>query len=212
MVHNASQPGRPRSSEADRSILEAASDLMIEYGIAGVSIDRVARRAGVTRPTVYRRYSGKTELLIAAIHRAFRYQPEELPEPRDIEEMLRWWAHAIEGPENARTRQLVVRLMFAIRDHPEFVETFHKLSTEPRNAMIRSVLKREKEHGRFPDDTDLEIVRQILTGAVALHLTTHPEGSTVRQAEQHFLAVLRETRFRPRGREPQVRDRPTTDT
>lgn len=174
---------------------------MIADGIDGASIDRVAKRAGVTRPTVYRRYSGKTELLIAAIHWTFRYQPEELPDPRDIEELLLWWAQAIEAPENARIRRLTLRLMPSAHDHPEFTEAFRRLSTEPRNAMVRGVLKREQERGRFPQDTDLEIVRQILAGAVAVHLITHPEGAAVRRAEEFFLAVLAETRFRPHGHE-----------
>lgn len=195
------RPGRPRSSQADEAILEAATDLMIEGGLDGASIDQVAKRAGVTRPTVYRRYSGRTELLIAAIHRTFRYRPEELREPRDIEEMLHWWAHATEAPENARIRRLTLRLMSSAQDHPEFAEAFRRLSVEPRNALIRGVLKREQEHGRFPEDTDLEIVRQILAGAVVVHLTTHPAGTTVRQAEEFLLAVLAETRFRPNGQE-----------
>ena len=174
---------------------------MIEAGLDGASIDQVAKRAGVTRPTVYRRYSGRTELLIAAIHWTFRYQPEELPEPRDIEEMLHWWAQAIEAPENTRIRQLMLRLMPTAQDHPEFTEEFRRLSVEPRNALIRGVLKREQERGRFPHDADLDIVRQILAGAVVVHLTTHPEGTSVRQAEEFLLAVLGETRFRPHGHE-----------
>ena len=195
------RPGRPRSSRADEAILEAASDLMIEGGIDGASIDQIAKRAGVTRPTVYRRYPGRTELLIAAIHWTFRYQPEQIPEPRDIEQMLRWWARAIEAPENARIRRLTLRLMPFAHDDPEFGEAFRRLSVEPRNAHLRGALKREQERGRFPEDTDLEIVRQILAGAVALHLTTHPEGTSVRQAEEYLLAVLAETRFRPHGHE-----------
>lgn len=195
------RPGRPRSPQVDEDILEAAADLMIEGGIEGASIDRVARRAGVSRPTVYRRYSGRTELLIAAIHWAFRYQPEELPEPGGVEEMLRWWARAIEAPENTRIRRLMLRLMPAAQDHPEFAEAFRRLSTEPRNALVRGVLERERERGRFPPDADLEIVRQILAGAVAVHLTTHPRGTTVRRAEEFLLAVLAHTCFLPNGPE-----------
>ncbi|GAB3437720.1 TetR/AcrR family transcriptional regulator [Streptomonospora sediminis] len=193
-------PGRPRSTEADAAILEAAADLLIEEGFDGASIDRVAKRAGISRPTIYRRYTGKTELLIAAIHWIYRYQPEEIPEPRDIEEMLGWWAQAIEAPENARIRAMVLRLMSSARDHPEFDEAFRRFSTEPRNALVRTVLKREKERGRFPEDTDLEVVQTILGGAVATYLTAHPEGGSVPEAERFFLAVLHETRFRPQGR------------
>lgn len=192
-------PGRPRSAEADEAILDAAIDLLIENGIDGTSIEQVARRAGVTRATVYRRYADRTALLVAAIHWCYRYQPEELPEPRDVEQMLSWWAQAIEDPAYARIRRVALRLGSSLHDHPEFRETFRTLSIEPRNAWIHRTLERERDRGRFPPDTDLDIVRQILAGAVATHLTNHPEGSTTREAEEFFLAVLRETRFRPDG-------------
>lgn len=196
-------PGRPRNTEADEAILEAAADLLIESGIDGAGIDRVAKRAGVSRPTVYRRYSDKTELLIAAIHWCFRTQPEELPEPRDIEQMLSWWAYALYAPENARIRKMTLRLAGSRNDHPEFAEVFAKRSSEPRKALVARVLRREQARGRFPADTDLEIVQDILSGAVVVHLTGHPEGSTVQEAENYYLAVLRETRFRREGRAPQ---------
>src|SRR5581483_5570135 len=41
--------GRPRSEEADRAILAAATELLTEHGLAGMSIEEVAARAGVAR-------------------------------------------------------------------------------------------------------------------------------------------------------------------
>src|SRR6266446_4422721 len=39
--------GRPRSEAADRAILRAATDLLAERGLAGMSMEEVAARAGV---------------------------------------------------------------------------------------------------------------------------------------------------------------------
>jgi AcrR family transcriptional regulator len=64
-------PGRPRSPEADAAILAAALDLLLERGIAATSIEQVARRAGVTRATVYRRFPDRTQLLIATVEAAY---------------------------------------------------------------------------------------------------------------------------------------------
>jgi AcrR family transcriptional regulator len=193
------RPGRPRSAEADEAILEATLDLLVERGIEGTSIELVARRAGVTRATIYRRYADKTALLIAAIHSSYPARPDELPEPRDVEEMLSWWAQALGEQMGERGHRLLRRLMTSLYDHPEVEETFTKVSIEPRNRWIRSTLERDRDRGRFPPDTDLEIVQQILTGAFATHLLTHPDGSTTRELEDFLLAVLRETRYR---REP----------
>src|SRR5713226_3988971 len=72
--------GRPRSKGLDHRILRAARELMAAHGYCGFSLDDVARRAGVSKPTIYRRFSGgKVSLVIAA----FRSIPIPTPVARD---------------------------------------------------------------------------------------------------------------------------------
>ena len=59
--------GRPREAATDRAILQAALDLFIERGVEGASIEQIAKNAGVGKPTIYRRWSGKEELIAAAM-------------------------------------------------------------------------------------------------------------------------------------------------
>ncbi|WP_186355804.1 TetR/AcrR family transcriptional regulator [Streptomonospora sp. PA3] len=196
MARTSRAPGRPRSAEADAAILGAALDLIIDRGIEATSIEQVAQRAGVTRATVYRRYANRTELLIAAIHQGYDVVPDELPEPEDVDQLLSWWAQALGGPGAGRGRRLVRRLMTELHGHPELAETFAKVSIEPRNRWIRAVLTRERDRGRFPADTDLDVVQEILTGAVVTHLLTRPDDTPAQEVEDYLLAVLRETRYR----------------
>jgi Tetracyclin repressor-like, C-terminal domain/Bacterial regulatory proteins, tetR family len=63
--------GRPRSTEADEAILEAATDAFIELGWDGLTIEGVATRAGVGKTTIYRRYSCRLDLLLAAAYTKF---------------------------------------------------------------------------------------------------------------------------------------------
>ena len=60
------RPGRPRSERAEQAILDAAIEAVGENGIDGVSCEDVAARAGVGKATLYRRWTGKEDLLIAA--------------------------------------------------------------------------------------------------------------------------------------------------
>ncbi|WP_311543301.1 TetR/AcrR family transcriptional regulator [Streptomonospora wellingtoniae] len=189
-------PGRPRSTEADTAILDAALDLLVERGIGAISIEQVAQRAGVTRATVYRRYADRTELLIAAIHHDHDAAPDELPEPDDVEQLLSWWAQALGTPAAGRGWPLIRRLMTELYDHPELAEAFTEVSVEPRNRWIRAALIRDRDRGRFPADADLGVVQQIITGAVVTHLLTRPDGTTAHEIEDYLLAVLRETRYR----------------
>jgi AcrR family transcriptional regulator len=172
-------------------------DLLIERGIEETSIEQVARRAGVTRATVYRRFPDKTRLLVAAIqsgHAEVVEQPE-FPTEISVEHMLAAWAQALAVP---RVRRLTRRLMTSLHDHPELAEAFHAASIGPREQAIRAVLERARDRGQFPADADLDIVRTILTGAVGTHLTAHPDSSNPREIEEFLLAVLAHTCYRSR--------------
>src|SRR5690349_10603493 len=57
--------GRPRDSDADRRILDAARQALLSAGYAGLAIDQVAQRAGVAKTTLYRRWPTKDHLAIA---------------------------------------------------------------------------------------------------------------------------------------------------
>lgn len=61
--------GRPRAG-LDEVTLDAVIDLLIEKGARGLTIEGVAKRAGTTRPAIYRRWPNLDELLSAALNRA----------------------------------------------------------------------------------------------------------------------------------------------
>ncbi len=56
-----------RSEEARRKIVNAADDLLAEVGLAAVTIEGIARRAGVSKQTIYRWWPGKTDVLLEAL-------------------------------------------------------------------------------------------------------------------------------------------------
>ncbi|MDA2813519.1 TetR/AcrR family transcriptional regulator [Nocardiopsis sp. RSe5-2] len=194
-MSDAPRPGRPRSSEADAAILDAALDLLIEHGVDGTSVEQVAKRAGVTRATVYRRHPDKTRMLVAAITRA-QGDPADLPECDGAEQLLSYWAQALADP---RLRLLTLRLMTAVYDHPELGRAYMSANVERRDAWVRAALERDHARGAFPEGTDLQVVQRILTGAVADHLTTHPGPAPAEEIERLLLDVLRQTGYRSRS-------------
>ena len=68
----ARRPGRPRSVHCSVEVLAAARAEIAAHGIAGLAIERVAARAGVSKVTIYRRWPDKLALALAAL--------EDLPE------------------------------------------------------------------------------------------------------------------------------------
>lgn len=61
--------GARRNPETEQAILDAAEAIMAEDGIAGFSIEAVAKRARAGKPTIYKWWPGKTALLLDVYHR-----------------------------------------------------------------------------------------------------------------------------------------------
>lgn len=188
-------PGRPRSREADAAILAAALDLLLERGVEATSIEQVARRAGVTRATVYRRFPDKARLLVATVEAAYG-DPPASPEIRDVEQLLTGWAHALSDP---RSRRLLRRLYGAIDDLPELTQAYRTRFGTHRDQARRQVLEQARDRGQLPPDTDPDVLLDLLTGAVWQHLATRPDTAAATDVERFLRAVLQQAGYRPEG-------------
>lgn len=161
----ARRPGRPRSERAEQAILDAAIEAVGENGIDGVSCEDVAARAGVGKATLYRRWAGKEDLLIAA----FGSVKRPLPEPRggsvraDLIALLTVVAADIDDP---RFAQQFALLHGAGERYPRLVARYREEIVEPRRELIRVVLRRGIETGELRPDFDVEVAMLLLTGAV----------------------------------------------
>jgi AcrR family transcriptional regulator len=159
------RPGRPRSERAEQAILDATLEAIAERGVDGVGCEDVAARAGVGKATLYRRWPGKEDLLIAA----FASLKSPLPEPRgesareDLIAMLDVMADDADDPRYARQFAL---LHGEGERYPRLVKRYKEQVVEPRRELIRSVLRRGVATGELRADTDIEIAMLTLTGAV----------------------------------------------
>jgi len=187
-------PGRPRNAEADSAVLTAALDLIAESGVDGVSIEQVAKRAGVARTTVYRRYATRDELVIAALvaNEAAVLASFQVPDEPGPGDLVATWSVALSEP---RARRLLRRMMSVPRDHPDLWAAFREASVDSREQGIHDLLVRAQEHGQLAADADLEMVHALLTGAVVVHLTNYPDDAPAEEIASFFWRVLRTIGF-----------------
>ena len=159
------RPGRPRSEAAGQAMLDATLEAVAESGLEGVTCEDVAARAGVGKATLYRRWAGKEDLLIAA----FASLKSPLPEPKgnsardDLIAMLDVVAQDASDPRYARQFAL---LHGEGARYPRLVARYKEQVVEPRRELIRQVLRRGVETGELRADTDVEVAMLALTGAV----------------------------------------------
>src|SRR5437764_15135728 len=82
-AHTDDKPRRryaPRMPPGERreQLIDAALTVILEHGYGGVSIEAIAREAGVTRPVVYDHFPNLPRLLHALVEREERYSLEQL--------------------------------------------------------------------------------------------------------------------------------------
>ena len=119
----------------DEAILDAALQLFIEGGPQGATIEHIAARAGVMRPTVYRRWKDKDALLVDAIARVRERaeQPLAAGKAPSLEEVLAWMKVALpKALSEPASRKLLARLIGAAPDRPELLERYWTQVLQPR--------------------------------------------------------------------------------
>jgi AcrR family transcriptional regulator len=161
----ARRPGRPRSERAEQAIIDATIEAIGECGIDGVRCEDVAARAGVGKATLYRRWPGKEDLLIAA----FAAMRRPLPQPRGEsvrEDLVRLLTVVAEDADDPRYAQQYALLHGAGERFPRLVTGYKERVVEPRRELVRSVLRRGIETGELRADTDVDVAMLLLTGAV----------------------------------------------
>jgi AcrR family transcriptional regulator len=157
--------GRPRSPEADEAILEAAADLFVEGGLAGLTVEGVAARANVGKATIYRRYPCKVDLVIAAA-RSFALDRDEPPDTGstrgDLRALVDWLIAVLTTTPLGRALPMLVADRARV---PELAEAHREIVAEKRSRH-REVIRRGIVRGDLRPDADLEAVIDAYVGPV----------------------------------------------
>lgn len=139
-------PGRRRGAELEQAILLAAAEELTESGYAGMSMDRVARRAGTNKNAIYRRWPSRAALGIAAYQRlaADTMRIPDTGELRaDVLELLRaanrTWSSPIGG--------ILRALLAGARDDPQLLAQIQENATDGGSPAWLTVLARAVARG-----------------------------------------------------------------
>ncbi|MFF4563219.1 TetR/AcrR family transcriptional regulator [Streptomyces sp. NPDC001435] len=97
----ATRTGRPRNAAANTAILAATRQALVELGWSKLTLGDVATRAGVAKTTLYRRWSGKNELVVDAVAELFDelVLPDRGSLAADIEGVVLQFAAILARPE-----------------------------------------------------------------------------------------------------------------
>jgi len=162
------RPGRPRSAGTDTAILEAARDLLVSDGYDRMTIEAIAARAGVTRPTVYRRWPSKAAIVADAViagHVATATRPPA--DTGDLETDLRAWLDQEFDRLADHAHLAVVRgLAAAATDAGVDARRLYDRFTGPNRALVTARLAAGVELGQARADLDVEAAVDAVLGTL----------------------------------------------
>ncbi|MGW4204677.1 TetR/AcrR family transcriptional regulator [Streptomyces sp. NPDC004726] len=191
--------GRPRSEAAERSILDAVVHL-VEEGVplSDLSIERIARTAGVGKATIYRRWEGKEALFVDVVRSV---EPVGTPLPgTSVRDDLVALVEFLRERGLAKRSSALLHSVFAqMQTYPQLKLMYHRVAVEPRRAQMRKVLERGVANGEIRDDLDLDLLNDLFVGPMLVRTVLQPEATPGEgSAEQIVDLVLTGVRPLPR--------------
>ncbi|MET9505360.1 TetR/AcrR family transcriptional regulator [Streptomyces sp. NPDC006622] len=208
----AGRGGRPRSAAADAAILAATRQALVELGWSKLTLGDVATRAGVAKTTLYRRWSGKNELVVDAVAELF--DELELPDrgslAADIEGVVLQFAAILARPEAKSGLMAVVAE--SIRDDALRARIRASI-VDPQKELVLEGRARAQTRGELPPETDpteaartVDLIFDMVAGAVVHRTLVSAEPADeewVRDLTRVLLNGLAAAATAPSGGQPQ---------
>jgi AcrR family transcriptional regulator len=183
--------GRPRDAAIDEAIILATRDRLIRDGYSRMTIGDIVADAKVSRPTLYRRWSTKFDLVVDALDYGFRKQQDlytlELSgiEPREaLVEAVRRLDPAYFNPD-----AMVLMGNFAgeATRTPELLDIVRKHAVEPRVRLVENVLSKLQERGAVRGDVDKHTIATMCFGS---YFAAFYRGESKKEIPEAVVSVL----------------------
>ena len=161
--------GRKRDHSRNASILDATLEVLAEVGLAGLTMDLVAARAGAGKATIYRRWTSKTELVIDALEHLKRIQVdlEHLPDTGTLRGDLLGLFKPPSLEDTTRQLKSMAGLASLISQDQALAEAANAAVIEPWATAHLTLMRRAAQRGEIAADADLETLSKVLPAMAA---------------------------------------------
>lgn len=158
--------GRPRVPATDNAIVDAVISLILEKGLDATTIDAVALRSGITRPTIYRRFKDKHVMIAASVEKILS---DDLPLPElgtdSRENVLIMMMNTIDLLTKTPFGGIFRIVIPHLPGQSRLVELTNEISTQRRIA-FNDVLTAAQEAGVFSQTKNIDLIADGIMGAL----------------------------------------------
>ncbi|GGV11969.1 TetR/AcrR family transcriptional regulator [Streptomyces spectabilis] len=162
--------GRPRDPAVEEAILAAARHRLAADGYARMTLGGIAADAGVSRPTLYRRWPGKYELTVDTLHYGLsRRHESRLPLDLDTMTPLEAFAEAVRRLDPCDVDPCAMALhgtfMAEAEREPDLFALVREQGSKPRCEEFLRTLRRLQGTGAVRADADLDAAVTLCHGS-----------------------------------------------
>jgi AcrR family transcriptional regulator len=165
----AAHRGRQLDASRDAALRDAALELLAEIGYDRMTIDAVAARAKASKMTIYRRWSGKAELVVDAIS-SIHKPHEAVPDTGSLRGDLEAMARSSDSPDVRFDAKLVLGLVTALAHDPELRRIIREQFLGRGGVRLREVFERAVARGEIPPGRNLDLLVSVFPALALQHL------------------------------------------
>ena len=161
--------GRPRDMEARAAILRAASEILEEGGVTAVTMEGVASRAGVGKPTLYRSWRNAQELAMAALVETQKAPAAPRASASALDD-LRAQLRRVAAVFSSRVGRNVAMMVAAADEETEISKVFRTHFILARREEGRALLSKAVEQGALRGNIEFEVALDMVYGPLFYRL------------------------------------------
>ena len=178
--------GRPRNVEAQKSILSASYELLLENGFQAVTVDKIAERAQVSKATIYKWWPNKAAVVMDGfLHAATARLP--VPDTGSAFNDILIHATNLTGFLISREGTIITELLGEGQFDSGLAEAYRARFFRPRRLEARSLLEKGVQRGELKKNLDIGICIDLIYGPIFYRLLV--TGETLDETYVQHLVI-----------------------
>lgn len=184
--------GRPRSEAAEQAVMDAVYAFLQERSVRELTMEGIAERANVGKPTLYKWWPSKAALVMAVLQQRLVPKAPKL-EPtsaRTAEETIRALMHRIVRAFNGMFGKVFADLIAEGQNDPGLLSDLYEKHLGQRRKALVAEIERGKQAGEFYAEVDSELLVDCLIGPIYYRLLMKTAPLTETYVDQLIVQVM----------------------
>jgi AcrR family transcriptional regulator len=170
--------GRPRSEESRRAILDATRRLLTHMSVQKISIEAIAKKAGVGKTTIYRWWPNKQSVVMEAVFNQPGYQ-NFMPQSANAFEGIKAQIEKLSRQMVGKNGRVVAEIIGECQGDIEILKALVKNFFQDRYNSLAYYIQKGKQDGTFHPHVDVEVAIDVILGPIIFRLMS---GQTIDEA------------------------------